>query len=75
MAKKPEMTKANTPQHKLMAAGKPTPQSSVYVTYNYSKNTSGAVGNGGGITGWAGAPDANRWCERRVTTTARAPTR
>ncbi len=29
-----------------------TPTSSLYVTYNYSKNTSGAVGNGGGITGW-----------------------
>jgi hypothetical protein len=28
MAKKPDMTKANTPQHKLMAAGKATPQSS-----------------------------------------------
>ena len=25
-----------------------------YVTYNYSKNISGAVGNGGGITGWDG---------------------
>ena len=32
---------------------KPTAASSVYVTYNYSKNTSGAAGNGGGITGWA----------------------
>lgn len=31
---------------------KPTPASSVYFTYNYSQNTSGAVGNGGGITGW-----------------------
>ncbi len=31
---------------------KPTTHSSVYFTYNYSKNTSGAVGNGGGITGW-----------------------
>jgi outer membrane receptor protein involved in Fe transport len=31
---------------------KPTKTSSVYFTYNYSKNTSGAVGNGGGITGW-----------------------
>jgi Outer membrane receptor for monomeric catechols len=38
---------------------KPTEKSSVYLTYNYSKNTSGAVGNGGGITGWAGEPDAN----------------
>jgi outer membrane receptor protein involved in Fe transport len=31
---------------------KATPNSSVYFTYNFSKNTSGAVGNGGGITGW-----------------------
>ena len=31
---------------------KPTVKSSVYVTYNYSKNTSGAAGNGGGFTGW-----------------------
>jgi outer membrane receptor protein involved in Fe transport len=31
---------------------KPTTTSSVYFTYNYSQNTSGAVGNGGGITGW-----------------------
>ena len=29
--------------------------SSVYFTYNFSKNTSGAVGVGGGITGWNGA--------------------
>lgn len=33
---------------------KPTATSSIYATYNYSKNTSGAVGNGGGITGWDG---------------------
>ena len=33
---------------------KPTTSSSLYATYNYSKNTSGAVGNGGGITGWDG---------------------
>ena len=25
---------------------------SIYATYNFSRNTSGAVGNGGGITGW-----------------------
>ncbi len=31
---------------------KPTPNASLYFTYNYSQNTSGAVGNGGGITGW-----------------------
>jgi outer membrane receptor for monomeric catechols len=35
-----------------------TPTSSVYATYNYSKNTSGAVGNGGGITGWNAAGTA-----------------
>ena len=35
---------------------KPTPTSSVYATYNYSENTSGAAGNGGGITGWANNP-------------------
>ncbi len=29
-----------------------TETSTVYFTYNYSQNTSGAVGNGGGITGW-----------------------
>jgi catecholate siderophore receptor len=32
--------------------------SSVYFTYNYSQNTSGAVGNGGGITGWNAAGTA-----------------
>jgi catecholate siderophore receptor len=37
---------------------KPTTNSSVYFTYNYSQNTSGAVGNGGGITGWNAAGDA-----------------
>ena len=37
---------------------KATPASSVYFTYNYSQNTSGAVGNGGGITGWNGAGTA-----------------
>ncbi len=37
---------------------KPTATSSVYVTYNYSQNTSGAVGNGGGITGWNAAGNA-----------------
>eukprot|EP01012_Entosiphon_sulcatum_P004806 TRINITY_DN11994_c0_g1_i1.p1 TRINITY_DN11994_c0_g1~~TRINITY_DN11994_c0_g1_i1.p1 ORF type:complete len:740 (+),score=152.62 TRINITY_DN11994_c0_g1_i1:413-2632(+) len=34
---------------------KATANSSVYFTYNFSKNTSGAVGNGGGITGWNAA--------------------
>ena len=37
---------------------KATPTSSYYVTYNYSQNTSGAVGNGGGITGWNSAGNA-----------------
>lgn len=37
---------------------KPTETSSVYFTYNYSENTSGAVGNGGGITGWNAAGTA-----------------
>lgn len=35
-----------------------TPMASVYATYNYSENTSGAVGNGGGITGWNAAGTA-----------------
>lgn len=34
---------------------KMTPTTSAYFTYNYSKNVSGAVGNGGGITGWDAA--------------------
>ncbi len=33
---------------------KATPASSYYFTYNFCQNTSGAVGNGGGITGWDG---------------------
>ncbi|HEX7632079.1 MAG TPA: TonB-dependent receptor, partial [Lacunisphaera sp.] len=37
---------------------KMTPNSSAYVTYNHSQNISGAVGNGGGITGWNGAGTA-----------------
>ncbi len=44
------------PNYNASASFKPTPVSSVYLTYNYSKNTSGAVGNGGGITGWANNP-------------------
>lgn len=35
-----------------------TPASTAYFTYNYSENTSGAVGNGGGITGWNAAGTA-----------------
>ena len=37
------------------AVYKASANSSVYFTYNFSKNTSGAVGNGGGITGWNAA--------------------
>ena len=32
---------------------KPASNITYYLTYNYSQNTSGAVGVGGGITGWA----------------------
>ena len=46
------------PNYNASLVYKPTKTSSVYATYNYSKNTSGAVGNGGGITGWNGAGDA-----------------
>ncbi len=35
-----------------------SPVSTAYFTYNYSQNTSGAVGNGGGITGWNAAGTA-----------------
>jgi catecholate siderophore receptor len=42
------------PNYNASLVYKPTKTSSVYFTYNYSKNTSGAVGNGGGITGWDG---------------------
>jgi outer membrane receptor protein involved in Fe transport len=38
---------------------KPTPTSSVYATYNNSKNISGAVGVGGGITGWGSDANGN----------------
>ncbi|MEY2882126.1 MAG: Ferripyoverdine receptor precursor [Verrucomicrobiota bacterium] len=46
------------PNYNVSLVYKPTPTSSVYVTYNKSKNTSGAVGNGGGITGWNAAGTA-----------------
>jgi catecholate siderophore receptor len=46
------------PNYNVSLVYKPTTTSSVYFTYNESKNTSGAVGNGGGITGWNGAGDA-----------------
>jgi outer membrane receptor protein involved in Fe transport len=46
------------PNYNTSLIYKITPTSSVYATYNYSKNTSGAVGNGGGITGWNSAGTA-----------------
>ncbi len=46
------------PNYNASLVYKMTKTSSAYVTYNYSKNTSGAVGNGGGITGWNAAGDA-----------------
>ncbi len=46
------------PNYNASLVYKMTKTSSAYVTYNYSKNTSGAVGNGGGITGWNGAGTA-----------------
>lgn len=46
------------PNYNASLVYKLTKTSSAYVTYNYSKNTSGAVGNGGGITGWNSAGTA-----------------
>ncbi|MBL9202548.1 MAG: TonB-dependent receptor plug domain-containing protein [Opitutaceae bacterium] len=46
------------PNYNASLTFKPTATSSIYVTYNKSKNTSGAVGNGGGITGWNAAGTA-----------------
>ncbi len=46
------------PNYNASLVFKPTATSSVYATYNKSKNTSGAVGNGGGITGWNAAGTA-----------------
>ena len=46
------------PNYNASLVYKMTKTSSAYVTYNYSKNTSGAVGNGGGITGWNAAGTA-----------------
>ena len=40
------------PNYNASLVFKVTPAMSMYATYNYSKNISGAVGNGGGITGW-----------------------
>ena len=46
------------PNYNASLVYKLTPTSSVYATYNNSRNTSGAVGNGGGITGWNAAGTA-----------------
>ncbi|MBL9190675.1 MAG: TonB-dependent receptor [Opitutaceae bacterium] len=46
------------PNYNASLIFKPTPTTSVYATYNNSRNTSGAVGNGGGITGWNAAGTA-----------------
>ena len=40
------------PNYNASLVYKTSPTASVYATYNFSRNTSGAVGNGGGITGW-----------------------
>ena len=47
------------PNYNASLIYKPTANSSVYFTYNKSENTSGAVGNGGGITGWAERADGS----------------
>jgi outer membrane receptor for monomeric catechols len=47
---------------------KPTDTSSVYFTYNYSQNTSGAVGNGGGITGWSTDASGNNFLDKEKFT-------
>lgn len=54
-AKTTDSIKVSIPSLNGSVIYKTTPTSSVYFTYNYSQNTSGAVGNGGGITGWNGA--------------------
>ena len=43
------------PNYNVSLVYKATPAISYYATYNYSQNTSGALGNGGGITGWNSA--------------------
>ena len=47
------------PNYNASLIFKPTENSSVYFTYNKSENTSGAVGVGGGITGWAPRADGS----------------
>lgn len=52
------------PNYNASLIYKPTTNSSVYFTYNKSENTSGAVGNGGGITGWAEDANGNLFLDK-----------
>jgi outer membrane receptor protein involved in Fe transport len=52
------------PNYNASLIYKPTPNSSVYFTYNKSENTSGAVGNGGGVTGWAQREDGSYFLDK-----------
>lgn len=54
------------PNYNVSLIYKPTSTSSVYFTYNKSKNTSGAVGNGGGITGWAEDASGNFYLDKEL---------
>ncbi|MEO6003025.1 MAG: TonB-dependent receptor [Opitutus sp.] len=56
------------PNYNASLIYKPTPNSSVYFTYNKSENTSGAVGNGGGITGWAERADGSLFLDKESFT-------
>ncbi|MEO7599101.1 MAG: TonB-dependent receptor, partial [Opitutus sp.] len=56
------------PNYNASLIFKPTTNSSVYFTYNKSENTSGAVGNGGGITGWAERPDGTLFLDKESFT-------
>ena len=53
------------PNYNASLIYKPTVNSSVYFTYNKSENTSGAVGNGGGITGWAERADGSLFLDEQ----------
>ncbi len=46
------------PNYNISLVYKSSANSSEYITYNYSENTSGAVGVGGGVTGWNSAGSA-----------------
>jgi catecholate siderophore receptor len=52
------------PNYNASLIYKPTTNSSFYFTYNKSENTSGAVGVGGGITGWAQAADGSYFLDK-----------